>query len=748
MRLTDGSQLGRHSSSWTARPRARLRAAIAAAALLPAALLATVAAAGEGGDAQLASLSAPQGLSGSEEIGEARFGTSAAISADGSTAIVGGPEDNELIGAAWVFERVRDKWKQQGPKLTAEPEGATHPCEEVEGEPPCGFGTSVALSSNGNVALIGSPQNEGLQGVAWVYTRSGATWTRSEKLTAGEEPVGPARFGHSVSLSADGSIAIVGGATDASGRGAAWVFVHTSSGWVRATKLTARKEEKAGKTFFGASVALSRDGARILVGAPGTPSEGHPNVGAAWLFTRSGEKWTRDESPLRGQPEEEVGAGRFGFSVALSAEGTTALVGARTDNADAGAAWAFADEGGKWVQVGPKLQGGAQEVGPAAFGWSVALSASGEEAAVGAPADAKGLGATWLFKRSGAAYALFGKKISGETGAAERVGAAVALSQAGTEALLGAPRSGKRLGAALAVFGIPVPAPTVESITPASGPTTGATAVTIEGSGFLPGANVTIGREASAVEFISGSKLTARTGANAPGSEEVVVSDEYGTSSGGPNFTYEAPTASPNAIVPKPEQQVLATTTNVVAPPVLAVSGNIAPVSGRVYVRLPGTRKFVVLTGLESIPFGTIIDAREGTARITTRGKRGLQSIDFYEGEFQITQRSNGVATAALYGGNFGVCPTKRERAHIARASARRVPRNHIVRKLWGSGHGTYTTKGNYATGAVLGTVWETIDRCDGTGIHVITDSVLVTNLVTHKRVRVTAGHTYVAKAP
>jgi hypothetical protein len=65
-----------------------------------------------------------------------------------------------------------------------------------------------------------------------------------------------------------------------------------------------------------------------------------------------------------------------------------------------------------------------------------------------------------------------------------------------------------------------------------------------------------------------------------------------------------------------------------------------------------------------------------------------------------------------------------------------------------GVGHGKYTTRGNDATGAVLGKVWETIDRCNATGIHVITDSVLVTNLVTHKKVRVKAGHTYIAKAP
>jgi ferric-dicitrate binding protein FerR (iron transport regulator) len=70
------------------------------------------------------------------------------------------------------------------------------------------------------------------------------------------------------------------------------------------------------------------------------------------------------------------------------------------------------------------------------------------------------------------------------------------------------------------------------------------------------------------------------------------------------------------------------------------------------------------------------------------------------------------------------------------------------VRKLWAEGHGSYSTKGNYATGAVLGTRWLTEDRCDGTLIRVLTDRVAVTDLVTHKHVTVQAGHSYLAKAP
>jgi hypothetical protein len=691
-------------------------------------------------------------LSGEGATTEANAGFSVAISADGGTAIVGAPHENGHIGAAWVFTRSGSSWTQQA-KLTEEEEGGSGALcgEEVPTEAEeCGFGRGVALSSDGNVALIGSPRNNEHAGAAWVFTRSGSTWTRGARLT-GAEAAGNAHFGRSVALSSDATTAVVGGPANAASHGAVWVFARSGSAWTQQAKLAAPPE--TGESFFGGSIAVSRTGNELLVGAPGNEHA----EGAAWPFTRSGETWSAAGAPLLGG-SEEVGEGHFGSSVALSAEGTTALVGARTDANGLGAAWAFANGGGTWARQGPKLVGGSEELEAGAFGFAVALSASGEEALVGAPANVQGLGAAWLFKRSGSTYAQLGAVIAGsETPSVERLGASVALSQTGAEALLGAPRSNERRGAALAVMGIPVPAPTVTKITPGSGPSAGGTPVTIEGSGFLPGAKVTIGNEATSVDVISESKLTAVTSATAKGSDEVIVSDDYGTSTGGPSYTYEPPPttvteSTPPILRPAPQSgSVLGTTTIFVPPPVLGVNGNIAPAGGTVYVRLPGTNKFVLLTELRSIPFGTIVDARKGTVTVTTMGPHGLQTINFYEGEFQLTQSANAVVTATLYGGDFSVCPTARERAHLASASAHasshRASRRHVVRKLWASGHGTYSTKGNYATGAVLGTVWETIDRCNGTGIRVITDSVLVTNRVTHKRVRVKAGHTYIVKA-
>jgi DNA-binding beta-propeller fold protein YncE len=205
--------------------------------------------------------------------------------------------------------------------------------------------------------------------------------------------------------------------------------------------------------------------------------------------------------------------------------------------------------------------------------------------------------------------------------------------------------------------------------------------------------------------------------------------------------------------------------------PLLARTGNIAPVSGSVSIRMPGTSRFVPLATVTQIPFGTVIDAMHGTVSVTTAepGKT-IQTGEFFDGEFTLKQTASGLVIAELTGGNFSVCPTARERAHKAgvvdplsdlltsgglwmrdvggpQAQAA-ASGSHVVRKLWANAHGKFETKGNYAAGAVQGTEWLTEDLCDGTLIKVTRDKVAVTNLVNHRKVEVKTGHHYLAKAP
>jgi hypothetical protein len=700
-------------------------------------------------------------LTGGEQSGVGLVGFSVALSSDGSTALVGGPGDNHLTGAVWVFTRSGAVWSQQGPKLTGgEPGGkATESCsEETE---VCGFGRSVALSGDGNTAIVGSPRETGLcprpepckhQGAAWVFARSGSTWALQAKLTGGAEETVEGRFGHSVALSGDGNTALIGASSDGDGRGAAWVFTRSSSTWLQQGPKLTGGGEQVGPAHVGGSVALSEDGDTALLGGPAD----NVYTGAAWGFKRSGSSWEQQGTKLTATEEE--GEGHFGFSVALSAHGTTALVGGRTDASRAGAAWAFTLAGFKWTQQGAKLTAGSEGTAEAEFGYSVALSGDGNLALVGALHDNGWAGAAWEFSRSGAAWSRRPEKLIGaEENGKSWFGESVALSSTGVEALIGAPHDSARVGAAWPYVREAVLPPTVASITPTSGPAAGGTPVTITGTGFLPGASVTIGSAATSVVVVSETQITARTAAAPPGVDEVIVKDERGTSTGGPSYTYLAPTASTTE-VPTDEAPaqivgtsgVLSNIAVALAPPQLGVTGNLTPLGGVVLVKLPGSNKWVPLTSVRQVPFGTIIDARHGKVSVTTVDRFGrLQTMTFYEGMFKLTQaRNNGQVLAALAGGNFSVCPTAKERAHIARARTSRASRKHTVRKLWAEGHGTYSTKGNYAAGAVLGTRWLTVDQCGGTLIRVSTDRVTVSNLVNHRHVTVKAGHSYLAKAP
>jgi hypothetical protein len=120
-------------------------------------------------------------------------------------------------------------------------------------------------------------------------------------------------------------------------------------------------------------------------------------VGATWVFTRSSGVWSQQGNKLVGTGR--VGFGYQGTSVSLSSDGNTAIVGGYADNSDVGAAWVFARSGGVWTQRGNKLVG-TGAVGNAKQG-SVSLSSDGNTALVGGEYDNSAKGAAWVFTRTG-----------------------------------------------------------------------------------------------------------------------------------------------------------------------------------------------------------------------------------------------------------------------------------------------------------------------------------------------------------
>jgi hypothetical protein len=334
-----------------------------------------------------------------------------------------------LVFAAFVCAArpASAQFTQQGPKLVGG--GAVGPALQ---------GDSVALSGDGNITIVGGPFDNSHAGAAWIFSQSGGVWTQQDSKLVGAGAVGPALQGTSVALSADGSTAIVGGPNNNSSTGAAWVFglggnveLPLGSGAV-------------GAAFQGASVALSADGNTAIVGGPDDNSD----AGAVWVFTQSGGVWTQQGSKLFGG--SEVGAAEQGYSVALSADGNTSIVGGPFDNSNAGAAWVFTRSGGVWTQQGAKLFGSGAAGSTVYQGASVALSADGNTAIVGGDGDNSFAGAAWVFTRSGGGvWTQQGPKLfgSGAVGAANQ-GNSVALSADGTTAIVGGDTDNSHAGAA------------------------------------------------------------------------------------------------------------------------------------------------------------------------------------------------------------------------------------------------------------------------------------------------------------
>jgi len=334
------------------------------------------------------------------------FGFSVALS--GRTAVVGAPFKNSNNGAAYVVVRSGTTWSQQA-KLTI-----------ARGAAGAALGKSVALS--GRTVVVGAPfqaLGRRITGAAYVFVRSGRTWSRQAKLTAPVRSRVSDDLGWSVAVS--GSTAVVGDPRNHSFTGAAFVFVRSGTAWSRQAKLTAAAH--GFQQSLGTSVAVS--GRTVVAGAP--------DNGTAYVFVRSGTTWAR-QAKLTGP------VGSFGYSAALS--GATLVMGSPTENSFAGAAYVFTRSGNTWSQRAKltAADGAADDF----FGNSVALS--GATAVAGAPGKNANAGAAYVFTRSGTTWSQQAKLTAAHGAANDGLGNSVALS--GATALAGAPFKNASAGAA------------------------------------------------------------------------------------------------------------------------------------------------------------------------------------------------------------------------------------------------------------------------------------------------------------
>jgi len=355
----------------------------------------------------------------------ARLAVAAYQEDSGATGIGGNQADNTALdsGAVYMFARAGTRWTQEAYIKASNAEAGDS------------FGYAVSLSVDGARLVVGARYESSAaigvggdqrddsaseSGAAYVFARSGTTWTQEAYLKASNTGAFD-YFGDVVALSSDATRLAVGAIGDdstatgiggnqadntARNAGAVYVFSRTGTTWVQEAYVKA--SNTGAGDLFGNSVALSADGTQLAVGARFEDSSARGvggaqgdnaalESGAAYVFSRTGATWVQ-EAYLKAS---NTGAtDYFGYALSLSADGArlvvsatnedssaTGLDGDGADNsaAEAGAAYVFSRSGTAWVQdayvKAPTT--GAGDV----FGYSVALSGDGTRLAVGAPSE-------------------------------------------------------------------------------------------------------------------------------------------------------------------------------------------------------------------------------------------------------------------------------------------------------------------------------------------------------------------------
>jgi phosphopantetheinyl transferase (holo-ACP synthase) len=318
------------------------------------------------------------------------FGRSVSLSSDGSYALVGAYFDDGPAGtpqpnwgSAYIFVRSGTSWTFQS-KITAP--------DPAQGDQ---FGKSVSISNDGSYAIAGAWSDDGPAGTpqpdygsAYIFSRSGSTWTFQSKITA-PDGANDDSFGWSVSLSSDGSYALVGANGPVGTNGGAYIFSRSGTSWTYQSKITA--PDQAYADYFGYSVSISGDGSHAIAGAylEDTPTY---NAGSAYIFSRSGTNWTFQSKITAPDAADHDW---FAWSVSISSDGSRAIAGAYGDDGPAGtpqpnygSAYIFSRSGTSWTFQQKITAPDATSID--SFGLSVSISGDGSYAIAGAFGDDAG----------------------------------------------------------------------------------------------------------------------------------------------------------------------------------------------------------------------------------------------------------------------------------------------------------------------------------------------------------------------
>jgi hypothetical protein len=373
----------------------------------------------------------------------ANFGSAVALSGNGNYIVVGsalaGSADD---GAVYVYYNNSGTWEEQA-KLVAS--------NAVVGD---WFGCAVDITKTGDRIIVGAqkanalPYNQDNSGAAYIFQRSGTTWTEELYLPGGNGGSND-YCGNSVAINDNGTAIFVGAYGD-EGDGTNVGFVHTflikGNTWAGLKWNTdddmLPTSATESNSHHGWSVACNANGERCIEGGPGDNNQGKTNSGVVTIHRRASltGAWTRD---IWLEPPYPSNDGQFGWSVAMDAIGDRVVIGAigesPTGIISAGAAYIYKRTGTVWA-LEAQLTADAKEAGDK-FGYSVSINAAGDKVTVGTiyaniPTKAAA-GVVYVFERSSSIWTQSSKLTAGDAEAGDNLGSAVSLDDAGTGVVVG-----------------------------------------------------------------------------------------------------------------------------------------------------------------------------------------------------------------------------------------------------------------------------------------------------------------------
>ena len=258
------------------------------------------------------------------EVPDNNAGYSVSLSADGKTVAVGAPlpAADHGKGRVRVFSYTNAKWVQVGSDMVGKADGDQ-------------AGYSVSLSADGSTVAVGEVGFDGFKGRVRVFSYNNNTQSKWEQVGTNVGIVGETaghNAGHSVSLSADGKTVAVGspgrvGMGIDNDKGRVRMFSYNDTRWVPVGGLDDIVGEAGDQAGF--SVSMSADGKTVAVGSPGRVGIGK---GRVRVFSYTNAKWVQVGSDMVGEASKD----QAGYSVSLSADGSTVAVGAIGHDSDRG----------------------------------------------------------------------------------------------------------------------------------------------------------------------------------------------------------------------------------------------------------------------------------------------------------------------------------------------------------------------------------------------------------------------------